>query len=232
MDYIQPARTICIGDIHGCSIALQKIIECVQPGWDDRVVLLGDYVDRGPDTRGVIEQVWKLQDCSNVIALQGNHELMLLRAFHDSGQLNAWLQFGGVETLASYGGGVESIPPDHIDFFRNCRSWFETETHIFMHANYDPGLPLGRQPQALLFWQHLADELPPPHCSGKIAVVGHMPQPDGKILDAGHLICLDTHCYDGGWLTAMDLQTGRYWQSNQEGVLREGESHDGTAQVS
>ena len=62
--------------------------------------------------------------------------------------------------------------------------------------------------------------------------MGHTPQPDGKILDAGHLICLDTHCYDGGWLTAMDLQTGRYWQSNQEGVLREGESHDGTAQVS
>ena len=105
MDYIQPARTICIGDIHGCSIALQKIIECVQPGWDDRVVLLGDYVDRGPDTRGVIEQVWKLQECSNVVALQGNHELMLLRAFHDSGQLNAWLQFGGVEKLASYGVG-------------------------------------------------------------------------------------------------------------------------------
>ena len=226
MDSTQPARTICIGDIHGCSSALQRLIEQVQPGWDDRVVLLGDYIDRGPDTRDVIEQLWKLQDRSNLVPLQGNHELMLLRALHQPAQFDGWLQFGGAETLASYGGSLESIPADHFDFFRNCRPWFETETHLFVHANYDPDLSLSQQPETLLFWQHLSEFLPSPHCSGKVAIVGHTPQPNGEILDMGHLVCLDTHCYDGGWLTAMDVQTGKFWQANQEGSVREGHRDD------
>ena len=89
--------------------------------------------------------------------------------------------------------------------------WFETETHFFVHANYDPDLSLDQQDDQLLRWMSLHDSLPGPHASGKIAVVGHTPQ--SEILDLGHLICLDTGCVYGGHLTAMDIHSRKTWQS-------------------
>ena len=87
--------------------------------------------------------------------------------------------------------------------------YFETDTHFFVHANYDPKLPLAQQDGRTLRWLSLLDSVPGPHCSGKIAIVGHTPQED--VLKLGHLICLDTGCGLGGKLTEMG--TGEVWHS-------------------
>src|SRR5688572_16238462 len=88
-------RTIAIGDIHGCSQALRAIIDAVQPTADDTLVLLGDYVDRGPDSRGVLEYVLELESRYRLAPLMGNHELMLLDSVQNPRVIGPWLEIGG-----------------------------------------------------------------------------------------------------------------------------------------
>src|SRR6516164_6293810 len=96
-------RTIAIGDIHGCSKALAVLVEAIDPDPDDTIVFLGDYIDRGPDSFGVLEQVIALAQRCVVVPLRGNHEEMLISAARDHTALRAWLSCGGVEALRSYG---------------------------------------------------------------------------------------------------------------------------------
>ena len=214
------SRLIAIGDVHGCSSALQCVLDAIVPTAEDTIVGMGDYIDRGPDSRGVIDILLKLQEQCAFVALRGNHEIMMMHSFEDYLQGPMWVQSGGLETLDSYDGAPENVPLEHFNFLRHTKAYHETDTHIFVHANYDPGLALGDQPEELLYWEHLSRRMPGPHYSGKIAVVGHTPQADGEILDVGHLICVDTCCYGGGWLTALDLLAGTKWQANNDGVLR------------
>ena len=98
--------------------------------------------------------------------------------------------------------------------------WYETPTHFFVHAAYDPKLPLDQQDDATLLWQGIREEIPGPHVSGKTAFGGHTSQKNGEILDAGHLVCIDTNCWDGGRLTAMDVESRRVWQVDKGGRSR------------
>mgnify|MGYP006275438275 CR=1 FL=1 len=216
-------RTIAIGDIHGCAKALTTLLDQVPLEHDDQIVFLGDYIDRGPNARGVVDQILELSKTRPVITLRGNHEIMLLESLRGGQVLSFWTgQCGGRETLASYGGdSVQSIPGDHVRFFQECRRFYETDSHLFVHANYLPAEPLAGQPDDVLFWQHLSWSVPDPHCSGKQAIVGHTPQRSGKVLDLGHLRCIDTACFAGGWLTALDASSGHYWQANERGDFRE-----------
>lgn len=214
------ARTVAIGDIHGCSKALAALLEAVSPAQDDLVVPLGDYVDRGPDSQGVIAQLIALSDRCRVAPLLGNHEIMMLDAIAD-GDACFWLECGGETTLASYGGDLAAVPPEHVAFLRACRRYVETPRHIFLHANYQYDLPLDQQPDDLLFWTHISYYVPPPHQSGKRAVVGHTPQPDGEVLDLGHVVGIDTYCFGTGWLTGLDVDSGQIWQADKAGNLRE-----------
>jgi serine/threonine protein phosphatase 1 len=219
-------RTIAIGDIHGCAPALETLLDAVQPAADDRIVTLGDYVDRGPDSRGVIERLIRLQQQCRLVPLLGNHELMLLAARDAEEELALWLTCGGRETLLSYGGSLQSIPDGHIAFLNRCVPYHETDTHIYVHANYHADASLKDQTEYVLFWKHLSTEFPRPHESGKIAIVGHTPQPNGLVLDAGHVICIDTCCFGCGWLTALDVDGRRIWQANNQGKLREDQLAD------
>ena len=215
------ARTIAIGDIHGCSAALRALVEAINPTAKDTLVLLGDYVDRGPDSRGVLDQLLELEKRCRVMPLLGNHELMLLEALANPYSIEPWKECGGAQTLASYGGRIGNIPEEHWAFMRRCRRYYETTTHFFVHANYDADLPLDEQPDYLLFWEHLIFCRPRPHENGKIAVVGHTSQRTGHILDGGHVICLDTFCHGGGWLTALDVTRGTLWQADLRGRMKE-----------
>jgi len=209
------ARTIAIGDIHGCASALDAILAQIAPQPDDRIVTLGDYIDRGPDSRRVIDRLIELDSQCQLVPLLGNHEVMLLQALTIERSVPLWRECGGEQTLASYGGDLANIPREHLKFFTRCRRYFETDTHLFVHANYDPKLPLDEQSDELLHWIHIRHRMPGPHISGKIAVVGHTPQSNRQILRTPHLICLDTCCYGGGCLTAMDLGSGQIWQADQ-----------------
>jgi hypothetical protein len=145
-------RIIAIGDVHGCAKALATLLNAVQPTQQDTLVFLGDYNDCGPDSRGVVEQVIALGKRCTVVPLLGNHEEMVLAALEGRSELDFWMKFGGREALASYGyrggrgirpGALRGIlPAEHLAFFKGCRDYFETVRHIFVHAYYDPHLPL------------------------------------------------------------------------------------------
>lgn len=215
-------RTIAIGDIHGCSRALAGLIEAIEPRPEDRLIPLGDYIDGGPDSRGVIDQLIALTQRCQLIPLLGNHEEMLREARLSLRNLNFWLMSGGRSGLASYGtpGGLELIPQAHFDFLETCCAFHETDKHIFVHAHYLPLAPLAEQDSATRLWTFLDDRAPEPHCSGKTVIVGHTPQKHGEVLDLGFLKCIDTFCHGGGWLTALEVQTGQLWQVDIQGQLR------------
>jgi serine/threonine protein phosphatase 1 len=221
-------RTIAIGDIHGCLGALNALIDAVAPGSEDTIVTLGDYIDRGPHSRGVLDRLIVLARRCRLVPLLGNHEERLLDALRDINTLRAWLTLGGADTLRSYGwtpGGprralADLIPKPHREFLAGCRPFHETRSHLFLHAGYVPELPLNQQPGQALRWRVTAAETAAPHHSGKVAVVGHTPQSSGEILDLGFLICIDTNCARGGWLTALDTNTGQVWQADRAGRLR------------
>ena len=217
------ARTIAIGDVHGCSRALGRLLDAIDPRCDDTIVALGDYIDRGPDTRGVLERLVELESRCRLVPLLGNHEEMLLVAKSGQANVRLWLACGGLATLTSYDSATsfDQIPSRHFAFLEGCRLYHVEGDHFFVHANYLPDLPLEEQDSDILLWRSLRDFTPGPHCSGKTAVVGHTLQPDGQIRDLGHLKCIDTGCYNDGWLTALDVASGQVWQTNQQGELRE-----------
>jgi serine/threonine protein phosphatase 1 len=217
-----PGRTIAVSDIHGCLAALESLLAAVDPQPADTIILLGDYVDRGPDSREVLDRLITLRQRCHLVPLLGNHDELLLQICSGTRRLlGQWLLFGGDATLASYGGRVpEAVPPEHVEFLQSCGLFYESEHHFFVHASYVANLPLQDQPSDTLIWESLRDRQPGPHYSGKTAIVGHTSQKDGEILDLGHLKCIDTCCYGEGWLTALEVRTGRLWQANKEGRMK------------
>jgi serine/threonine protein phosphatase 1 len=217
-------RTLAVGDIHGCSRALDRLLADVNPCGDDTVVTLGDYVDRGPDSKGVLDRLIDLQKRVRLVSLRGNHEQMFVasRLLHEERYL--WLSCGGQATLDSYcdagrPGHFDDVPERHWEFVESaCVNWYEGPRHIFVHAGLYPDVPLDEQPDHMLFWESFEDR--GPHVSGKIMVCGHTQQRSGVPLNLGHAVCIDTWVYGGGWLTCLEVETGRLWQANQKGDRR------------
>ena len=202
-------RTIAIGDIHGSSQALASLLNAINPEPNDVLITLGDYVDRGIDSKGVLDTLIDLSKRCRLISILGNHDEMMLRARESRSAFAEWMEFGGISTLASYGESehIDLIPEKHFEFLGSCLPFFETETHFFTHANYESDKPLNQQTGQTLRWLSLLDNLPGPHVSGKVAVVGHTPQKE--VLDLGHLVCIDTE--SGGRLTAVEIGADRMW---------------------
>lgn len=213
-------RTIAIGDIHGCSTALAALIKAINPQPNDTLVTLGDYVDRGPDSKGVLDLLINLANQCRLVSILGNHDDLMLHARESDAKFQVWTKCGGTGALDSYQGPtrIDAIPESHFEFLAQCVPFFETGTHFFVHANYEPDLPLDRMDIHVIRWLSLRDYVPSPHFSGKVAVVGHTPQ--DEILDLGHLICLDTGCCNGGWLTALEVNSRQCWQVDEWGATR------------
>jgi serine/threonine protein phosphatase 1 len=217
-------RTLAIGDVHGSATALDALLAAVAPTPADRLVFLGDYVDRGPDTRGVLDRLIRLRrELPLAVFLRGNHELMMTRARGDRSEARMWLSVGGAQALASYGPGVtrfDDVPAEHWRFLTEALvDYFETDTHLFVHANLFAELPLAEQPELMLFWEFLTG--PIGHESGKTVICGHTSQRSGAVLDLGDTICIDTFAYGGGYLTCLDVDSLRYWQASRDGRVRE-----------
>lgn len=219
-------RVLAIGDIHGCSRALDHLLAAFVPRKSDLLITLGDYVDRGPNSAGVIERLMGLHSRCKLICLRGNHEQLMLDARKGSDRLAEWMHTGGQATLASYRNEVSSgtlfdVPEEHWEFLeKTCVDWHETRTHMFVHAGVDPLLPMEEQPEFILRWERFRD--PKPHLSGKIVVCGHTSQKTGTPRNVGHAICIDTDACRKGWLTCYEVTTGYLWQTNQAGELRAG----------
>ena len=221
-------RTLAIGDIHGCLTALTTLLDFAALAPEDRLITLGDYVDRGPDTRGVIDLLMDLHGKGWLIALRGNHEEMMIESRADEDTRRMWLACGGRQTLASYGADMadpasfNKVPTAHWHFLeKTCVNWFETERHFFVHASVYPDVPLEEQPSFMLLWESLHD--PVQHFSGKIMVCGHTRQANSLPRNLGSTICVDTGAHaPEGWLTCLDVDAGRYWQADQQGRRRQG----------
>jgi serine/threonine protein phosphatase 1 len=218
---------IAIGDIHGCATALVALLATIDPRPDDVIVTLGDYINRGPDSRGVLDRLLELERQCKLVPLLGNHDQILLAAL--AGQpraLSELLDMGGGATLGSYGArriteaDLDRIPSAHRDFLERCRDYYETNSHIFVHAQYVPDAAMREQSPLWLRWESLRDGVPGPHASGKRVIVGHSSQKSGEVLELGHIVCIDTYCYGGGWLTALDVDTNECWQVDRHGEFR------------
>lgn len=218
-----------IGDVHGCLTALKTVFEASGISSDDKVIFLGDYVDRGPHSAEVIDWILERKN-ENIVTLRGNHEVMMMEFCRQTAPSNPhtenWLRYGGAETLASYEidpsqPDFEVIPSSHWEFLDRTLPYYEMENFIFVHAGLKPGISLSMQLPRALFWQKIVNE-PEPYANGRTVICGHTAQRSGEIANFGHTICIDTCAYGGQWLTCLEVDSGDYWQANQEGAVRKG----------
>jgi serine/threonine protein phosphatase 1 len=187
-----------IGDIHGCLKPLQQLMGLIKPGEGDQVIFVGDYIDRGPDSKGVVEYLLSLK--GNLVFLMGNHERMFLDYLKGKNRL-LYLVNGGGSTLRSYG-GASMVPEDHLEFFENLHLSCQAQEYLFVHAGIRPGVPLERQNPEDLLW--IRDEFI--HHRGRFAktiVFGHTPMEE--VLMLPDRIGIDTGCVYGGKLTCLVL---------------------------
>lgn len=238
-------RLFAVGDIHGCSTALDTLLSAISPRPGDCIVTLGDYINKGPDSRAVLDCLVRLSRAGILVPLLGNHELKFLIAR----RLGKAVVNGEVlvdqHTLASYGadplnharaygnGHLEGrseaalahVPESHWHLLqRQGLRWFTTEKYIFLHGTLAPHQPLLQQPDRAIFWDKL--QQPQPHPSGKVLICGHTPQRSGDPLNLGHTLCLDTAACEGHWLTCLEVNSGTILQANQEGYLRQSHIQD------
>ena len=214
-----PGRTLAIGDIHGCDAALETLLSHLELAADDSVVVLGDVVDRGPNTKRCIDLLFEARKSCRLVFLTGNHEQMMLNAIC-GGTLEAlWLQCGGLEALNSYGGGYGMIPKAHMEFLESGCDYCETSKDIFVHANLQPGVSLEKQPIEWLRWTHLTGK-EQPYSPGRRVVCGHTSQKSGRPLVFPGWACLDTFAWGGEWLTCLDVATDLVFQAKQSGEYR------------
>ena len=218
-------RHLVVGDIHGCFDSLKALVDFVEVREDDVIITLGDYVDRGPKSKEVIDWLIETSQTHNLIPLRGNHDIMMHNANLTQVCEKSWYSCGGDKTLNSYApikgkrGDISDIPDHHWKFIaENLIPYYEMETHFFVHANVDPVAALDEQSEVMLYWEKYND--PPRHISGKIMVCGHTAQSSGVPKTNGNAICLDTKVYQTGWLTCLHVESGFIWQANESGETR------------
>lgn len=219
-------QTFVIGDVHGYSTALSSLLAAIPLASTDRLLFLGDYVDKGPDVSGALECLSELSTRPNTIFLRGNHDQMLLNGLHDRVEFELWRSMAGRSPLSSYGSGLEDhvirlIPEKHVSFLREtCVNHFEDESFIYVHG----GLRSNRKPEEesldYLHWMTLG--MANAHESGRTVICGHSAQKNGIIADLGHTICVDTGVAFGQYLTCLEVGSMCYWQASPTGTLRKG----------
>jgi len=230
-------RVYATGDIHGRIDLLERMEGlirqdlAVNPVEQSIEVFLGDYVDRGPDSKAVLEYLSASRThCDRRICLKGNHEDILLEFLDVPGILDHWRDLGGMETLYSY--GVQpprtrapdhatrcrdeferAVPDTHIDFLRNLPLHIEIGSYLFVHAGLRPGRPLEPQDEKDLLWIR-EPFLASWKDHGFIVVHGHTPQQEYEV--RANRINVDTWAYLSGCLTCVVLEgeTQRFIQAS------------------
>jgi serine/threonine protein phosphatase 1 len=193
-----------IGDIHGCYDQLLILLTKIKAhaGYKPyRAIFLGDYVDRGPKSREVVNEVrdhvTRRGGNGTWQALKGNHEDLMAQHLAGSDTMQTWLANGGVNTLSSYSGHTNEMT-EHGEWLAALPTLIETENHIFVHAGLDPRSSISEQPDQVRLWiRNWEDQ---DHDFGKHVVYGHTPRKVPKLL--GHSSGLDTGGFRYGTLTA------------------------------
>lgn len=217
-----PGPVYALGDIHGCTGLLHKALMTVAEdaaalGGNATVILLGDVVDRGPDSAGVIELLCDLGERSQVLSLLGNHERMMLSFAGDPVTSWDWLSLGGYETLQSYGLSLPPsarqaarrirqtvtahIPEQHLEWLRALPHGYRIDiggvSHLFVHAGLEAARPINSQTEAAVLWGRNGAGPYPGHC----VVQGHVVVPSVRV-SPGHVMA-DTGAWSTGRLSAV-----------------------------
>jgi serine/threonine protein phosphatase 1 len=223
-----PAVIYAIGDVHGCLAQLQDltaqiVADAADIAGEKWIVMLGDYIDRGPDSAGVIEVLLAPAPAGfRRICLTGNHETLMLEFIDSPSPTASWLRWGGLETLGSYGIAgnrmaelsrsamiavlTSHVPDEHLRFLRELPVSLSLPGVIFVHAGLRPGVPLEQQRLEDLLWIR-EPFLSAPGEPGQLVVHGHTPGLEPEITQGR--IGIDTGAFQGGPLTAVRLQQGR-----------------------
>lgn len=207
-------KIIAIGDVHGELDKLKTLFGKLEFAKEDTIIFLGDYIDRGPDSKGVIDFILSLKDQCNLVLLKGNHEAFFLDTLqYPQGKMaESWMLNGGVKCLNSYvpierwceEDPLEKMEELHRDFFKNLQLTYETENFIFVHGYLSHELDLEDQEEFLCLWGRYKDIWP--HKSGKTVVCGHSIQRNGPT-NEGFKICIDTGSFKpDGYITAMVIE--------------------------
>lgn len=204
--------TYAISDVHGRLDELNQLLTLIDRKDDDEIVFLGDYIDRGQQSKEVVTKLIEMsRNEYGVHLLKGNHEVMAIEAMRDPTVLNSWLHCGGQATVNSYRGHVM---PSHLHFFKQLKGYHETEHDIFVHAALAPDTPLHAQSEAMLYWEKLTYALN--HQSNKKIYCGHTTQESGYPVLLGAARCIDC----AGWLTAIRTSDDTVYQVNRTGEQR------------
>jgi len=225
-----------IGDIHGELAMLDELLERLALREGDRLIFLGDYVDRGPAAFGVVERLLGLRERHECVFLLGNHESMFLDFLGWRGDAyfggDAFLQNGGDRTLSSYGffdaqrrGERFELPPEHRAFYERCVLWHREGDYLFLHAGLAQGhlkekdvqYVLRRSRAEDLLWNRTTGDLP--HALGVTIIYGHTPRQDFDVRwNEPFSIGIDTGAVYGGKLTAIRLPDEALIQSDWKGA--------------
>jgi serine/threonine protein phosphatase 1 len=218
-----------IGDIHGMRDELVRLLSRLPLSKGDRLLFIGDYVDRGPNPKGVVDELIELQKSYECIFLMGNHEAMFLSFIGWEGPsyfgAEAFLHNGGETTLQSYGYFEAkddfALEPAHEAFYRNLQLWHLDGEYAFVHAGLsktalglsDAKYALSREKARDLLWQRETADLP--HSLGVTVIYGHTPLPDfGVRWNLPYSVGIDTGAVYGGPLTAIRLPDETIFQSS------------------
>ena len=197
------SMTYVIPDIHGrYDLLCYGLAEIAAraAGKTSVIVAIGDYVDKGPDSRAVIDRLLSgVGEGFSLVALKGNHDAMMVDALRDPAKMAAWIAKGGDAALTSYGGDPTAVPQTHIDWLDGLRLMHIDAHRLYVHAGVDPELPLDRQSEETLLWKRY----PTGYVGGfgNLHVVhGHDNDPEGPLLYEGRTN-LDTLAWRTGRLT-------------------------------
>jgi serine/threonine protein phosphatase 1 len=200
--------TYAVGDVHGCLDKLRSLLaacEAHTQGRTARYVFLGDYIDRGPNSRGVIDFLmrWQAERPGAVVCLRGNHEQLAIDAHRDAGAMPLWLRNSGESTQHNYpetGGRITGAHLAWLDALPFCH---DDGLRFFVHAGVDLTLPLDRQNDEVMIWMRepFLTDSDRVDC-GRFIVHGHTPLRDGRPDLRAHRLNLDTAAVLGGPLSA------------------------------
>jgi serine/threonine protein phosphatase 1 len=199
--------TFAIGDVHGELTKLKTLLGlCLDAAQGEaaRFIFLGDYIDRGPQSKEVVDTVIDFTKTARgeVICLLGNHEALALAALPGGLPETRWFAFGGMATIHSYRvSAARELPSEHLDWFRSLPSMYDDGRRLFVHAGIDPERPLTEQVDKALLW------IREPFLSGtrdygRLIVHGHTPLFSGKPALYPNRLDIDTGAAYGGPLTA------------------------------
>lgn len=205
---MMPGLTYAIPDIHGRADLLEVAIAKIASDAAGRgytIVTLGDYVDRGPSSRAVVERLVQLKsEGVNAVHLKGNHEAMMVAVCNAQAELDWWTRNGGGETLRSYGEPQErpnlrNIPQQHLQWMAGLPVLHADQHRIFVHAAVDPEMPLNMQSEQVLLWRRYPKGFDRGH-GPRYIVHGHDANPDGPFIGTGRAN-LDSMAWKTGRLT-------------------------------